>query len=107
LERIRTMQDRLNRHLHPVLVGGAHLTEYAATYFRSFTVLDSRPFQNAIHRHQFSPKGRRQRWIGSPSLPGFGVDDLIWTNFEDYSRWITLRAKSKTGLRFLRDRRTG
>jgi hypothetical protein len=107
LEQMATIQQRIGRPLHPILIGGAPLTEAAATHFQSFTVLDSRPFQNAVHRHFFEPKGRQQRWISSQRLPGFGVDDFVWHNFEEYSRWIAMRAKTTGGLRFLRDRKTG
>lgn len=107
LERMDAIQDRLGRRLHPILIGGAHLTEDAAMRFQSFTVLDSRPFQNAVHRHSFEPKGRRPRWISRPRLPGFRIDDLVTHNFERYSEWILLRTQVKASTRFLNTRVIG
>jgi len=106
LERIATIQNRLGRPLHPILIGGAHLIEAAAMRFETFTVLDSRPFQNALHRYVFEPKGRRPRWMSSQQLPGLGVDGLMLTNLQRYERWLAVRATSAVGVRFLHARRT-
>jgi hypothetical protein len=106
LDHIDKIQQLIGRSLHPILIGGAQLVEAAVQRFEKFTILDSRPFMNAVGRHYFRSQGRRATWISSSLLPGFGIDDFVHENFERYSLWLALRAKAKAGLHHLRHRTT-
>lgn len=107
LDKLATIQQHTGRALHPILVGGSRLSEHAATLFERFTILDSRPFMNAINRHAFATKGRRPVWLSVPTLPCFGIDDLLLGNLSRYSLWITIRAGSKGHVKQSRPRKVG
>ena len=107
VDEIDAIQQHVGRPLHPILIGGARLTEHAALRFQTFTILDSRPFMGAVNRQSFQEKGRRSLWRSDPTLPGFGIDALLAGNLRHYSDWISIRAKSKGNLVALKARKTG
>jgi hypothetical protein len=107
IQRIDQIQQFLGRPLHPILIGGAQFLEEAAMRFENFTILDSRPFMNAVNRRYFRSHGRRPTWVHKSLLPKIGVDDYVHENFERYSLWLALRAKSNAGLQYLRHRKAG
>jgi hypothetical protein len=107
LAELEGIQQHVGRPIHPIMIGGAQLTEHAASRFETFTVLDSRPFMSAIKRRAFRSRGRRATWHSDQTLPGFGIDDILLDNLERYSLWLSIRAKSKSSLKHLRHRRAG
>lgn len=106
LRQIEAIQQHLGRPLHPVLIGGSQFTEHAAAMFEQFTILDSRPFMGAIKRQSFRSKGRRPTWFSDPTLPRFGIDQLLYDNIDRYALSLAMRMKSKASLKHLRHRRT-
>lgn len=107
VDEIEAIQQYIGRPLHVIMIGGARLTEYGASRFEQLTILDSRPFMSALNRRAFQSRGRPSIWTEDPTLPGFGIDGVLLHNFELYSAWIAMRAKSKATLRNLRHRRAG
>lgn len=107
VQRIDGIQQKLGRSLHPVLIGGAQLVEAAAAHFARLTILDSRPFMNALGRRYFRSRGRRPTWVSRSLLPGFGIDDFVHENFERYSLWLALRQTATPGLPSVRKRHAG
>jgi len=107
LGQMESIQQRLGRPLHPILIGGSQLTEYAASLFERFTILDSRPSMGAIKRRAFTSRGRRPIWSSDLTLPNIGIDELLFSNFAGYALFLAIRAKSKASLKHLRHRKTG
>jgi len=105
LRQIESIQQRIGRALHPILIGGSRLTEHAAAMFERFTILDSRPFMGAIKRRSFRSKGRRPTWVSDPTLPRFGIDFLLYDNIDRYALSLAMRARSRAILKHLRHRK--
>ena len=107
LKQVDSIQQHVGRPLHPILIGGAQLTEDAASLFEQFTILDSRPFMGAIKRRAFRSKGRRPIWSSDLTLPSIGIDGLLLSNLAGYALLLAIRAKAKASLKHLRHRRVG
>jgi hypothetical protein len=104
LHEIEVIQQEVGRPLHPILIGGAGLADLASEQFRSFTVLDSRPFMNAVKRQAFAPAGRKANWRSEPTLPKCGIDGLVHSNVRRYSTWLASRVSAHRAGRRLGDR---
>lgn len=75
------LQNRLSRPIHPILVGAARFFLEAKEHFSSFTVVDSQPFMQAIHRQLLTYNGRGGYvWSKRDTLENAPLDDLIETN---------------------------
>jgi len=86
------IQDQIGRKLHPIIIGGAQFVESVSGQFDNFTIIDSRPFMNAVHRHNFRlSDDNRQSWEGGYRLIGQKIDDMMNNNINGYSSWIESR----------------
>jgi len=93
VRRIAWLQDEIGRSLHPLIVGGAQFLEEVAARFRSFTLVDSRPFMNAVKRRRFAGNGSAGCWVAAPTLPGVEIDALVAENVAGYSEWVGTRSR--------------
>lgn len=84
-EGLVSVQQRLGSPLHPVLVGAARVYQQVQKEFKSFTVIDSQPFMQAMHRQVLvkKPDGK-YRWCKSMKPEGGYLDDLMETNILRY-----------------------
>lgn len=92
IDAIALLQDALGRSLHPVMLGGSQFTEYAATRFCDFTLIDAEPFVKTCHRRRFDLKAGRRPWRESYTLIDQGLDQNFDANVADYARWIEMRS---------------
>ena len=93
VRRMAWLQDQIGRSLHPLIVGGAQFLEEVAARFKSFTLVDSRPFMNAVKRQRFAGNGVAPRWVSAPTLPGVEIDALVAENVAGYSEWVGKRGR--------------
>jgi hypothetical protein len=97
---LEKLQERVQRPLHPVLVGGAKFLEVAARAFETFTVVDSMPFMRAMHRkvardvHPEAPLA----WEKTRLPEAKPVDALLQVNVEVYASWLERRLGAARGL---------
>lgn len=96
IKRIARIQDKIGRSLHLVIIGGGQFVEEAARCFQTFTLIDSKPFMNAVWRRSFAGGARTSLWKSNPLPLGTGIDELLAANVEAYSAWI-LERSSRTG----------
>jgi hypothetical protein len=83
LNRLITLQNNLNRPLHPIMVGGGQLLLAARQSFNSFSVVDSRPFMETVHRQKLEKNTAGEYvWRKTPTAPGEPLDDLLRHNLE-------------------------
>lgn len=88
IDELRGIQDRLGRAIHPVAIGGAQYVQDCAQHFGSFTIADSHPFMQAMHRRMLVGHGTRVRSHHSPR-------DLDMLLEIDVRRWEdALRARA-------------
>ena len=92
IEQIRRIRDQLGRQLQLILVGGSRFAAAAAPWFRNLSVMDVRPFWNAMHRRLFEP--RRGKWLLSPTMPWAMLDDQLDRNIRTYRFWIERRIQN-------------
>lgn len=89
IQALATLQQRLGRQLHPVVVGGVAYAAEFATHFERITFADSQPFMKAMYR-------RRRTETGGWELdPVNGVDDLLEENLIAHSAHV--RAELERG----------
>jgi hypothetical protein len=72
---LATLQQRLGRQLHPLIVGGVAYAADLASHFERITFADSQPFMKAMYRRRRSRLGT---WEPHP-VDGV-VDDLLEEN---------------------------
>jgi hypothetical protein len=83
LKRLITLQENLNRPLHPIMVGGGQLFLPARQSFNSFSVVDSRPFMETVHRQKLDKNGAGEYvWQKTTTAPGEPLDGLLRHNLE-------------------------
>jgi hypothetical protein len=92
VDQLDWLQEGMGRNLHVVAIGAARFAEDLAVRFSHYTLIDSRPFMNAVHRRIFDD--RVQDWRADPTLPGIGIDEHLATNVAKYSTWIARRCRS-------------
>lgn len=95
IECLARLQDQLGRELHPLAISGGQFTEEIATRFRTFSIIDSRPFMNAVFRQRAKIFAKGLKWIKDPTLPGIGVDEHIKANISAYASWVKARANRR------------
>ena len=84
-EQLLECQNRLGRPLHPLLVGAARFYKEAKQGFRSFTIIDSQPFMQAINRQILTTDSSgRFFWKVSPKSKDAPLEELIETNILYY-----------------------
>lgn len=93
LNDLARLQDGVGRELHPLLIGGARLVEQAPRYFRSFTIIDSRPWMTTIKRQQAVLVDGELKWHSHPTEQGESLDLLLAHNLDVYRESIQERAK--------------
>lgn len=86
------LQEALGRSLHVITIGAAKFVEHIAAHFTHYTLIDSRPFMNAVNRRIFD--SRLKDWCPNLTLPGMGIDEHLATNVREYSSWIVRRCRS-------------
>ena len=92
LSQIRTLQEKIGRPLHPILIGGAQFTEVASSLFESFTILDSTPFTKARMRQLLCIHGSKLKsWPQKPFDDP--IDLLLASNIKEYAKWIATRVQ--------------
>lgn len=100
LAELEQLQARVQRPLHPVLVGGASFLEAAARAFESFTIVDSVPFMRAVNRRVARDAGlhRPLAWEAVALPEGQPVDVLLQRNVEAYAAHLERRVRAARGL---------
>ena len=72
------LQERLGRKLHPILVAGGRYYREAQDDFDSFTIVDSRPFMEALHRNVLEMlESERWAWVHKPTSKRTPIDDYF------------------------------
>lgn len=80
---LATLQQRLGRRLHPLVVGGVAYAAALASHFDRITFADSQPFMKAMHRRR---RSRRGTWELHP-VHGV-VDDLLEENIAAHAAHV-------------------
>lgn len=92
IQSLATLQQRLGRRLHPLVVGGVAYAADLAPHFERITFADSQPFMKAMHRRR---RARMGGWELHP-VPGV-VDDLLEENLASHAAHV--RAELARGRR--------
>lgn len=90
LEKLRDIQERLGRPIHPVAIGGGQHVPALAKHFSSFTVADSHPFLCAANRQELIGSLVRPRKVRRPR----SVDALLERNVRTWSAALQARAEA-------------
>jgi Domain of unknown function (DUF4417) len=93
---IASLQDKLGRSLHPLIIGGSQFAQLAAVRFSSFTLIDAEPFAKTTHRLLFDPGAGKRPWRETWTLTDQGLDDNLKANVYDYAAWIEQRCSFNT-----------
>lgn len=96
-ERLRWLQDEVERDLHPILVAGSRFLGELPRYFKSFTLVDSVPFMRAQHRHEaqaVAPRNLSLRWVKRETAQGEPLDELLGRSLGEYQKWVDSRISS-------------
>jgi hypothetical protein len=88
---LSSLQQAVGRSLHPLLVGGMQHVELAATAFSRLTVLDSRPFMNAVSRRSFDLDAEHGYWVNTPTGKGQAIDHILRENIARYGSYVDSR----------------
>jgi len=91
IDQLVALQTEIGRQLHLVLVGGAQFVEYVAPRYERFTVIDTIPFWNTVHRRRFDLAAGKKPWRQVLTESGQPLDDALIENIRDYSTWIEQR----------------
>jgi hypothetical protein len=94
IDQLALVQDAIGRDLHPLAIGGGQFVERLAARFDRFSLLDSKPFMNAVHRQVFDRTAGKQPWRKSPTSNGEAIDLLLEQNLAGYATWVEERARS-------------
>jgi hypothetical protein len=97
IEHLVWLQNELGRALHPVAIGASQFTEYLAIAFIQFTLLDSRPFMNAVKRKVIlgaTSTLQRADWVHRETQDGEPIDDILFHNIQEYTSWILTRCEA-------------
>ena len=92
LDQMALVQDAVGRALHPLAIGGGQFVEYLAGRFKRFSLIDSKPFMNAVNRQAFDRTAGKYPWRKCPTQNGRGIDHLLAQNIAGYAAWIDERA---------------
>ena len=86
LKRLVTLQSELKRPIHPLMVGGGQLFHSARESFNSFSVIDSRPFMETVHRQKLVRNDNGEYvWRKVETELGAPLDDLLQHNLDSYT----------------------
>jgi hypothetical protein len=96
IDQLALVQDLLGRPLHPLAIGGGQFVEYLAGRFERFSLVDSKPFMNAVNRQAFDLAAGKHPWRKCRTHDGQPIDNLLEQNLVSYARWIEDRASGKT-----------
>lgn len=91
LEQLVRLQDLVGRPLHPVLVAGARYYHEAHKNFKTFSILDSRPFLQTLNRTRLVELNDRWQFVSNPLPRGYPVDELLAYNIAEYSNKLSSR----------------
>jgi Domain of unknown function (DUF4417) len=94
IDQMALVQDAIGRKLHPLAIGGGQFVESLAARFDRFSLLDSKPFMNAVHRQAFDLTAGKQPWRKSPTRNGQAIDLLLEQNLAGYAAWVEERGRS-------------
>lgn len=98
IDRVVEIQQAIGRGLSLILIGGAQFVEYTAPRLQSFTVIDSQPFEQSLHRKVLRLRRGHPDWEDRWTLNGQPVDHILQENSDNYSSWIQGRsAKARKG----------
>lgn len=92
IDQMALIQDAVGRMLHPLAIGGGQFVEYLAGRFERFSLIDSKPFMNAVNRQAFDPTAGKCPWRQCPTQNGQAIDHLLTQNLVGYAGWIEERA---------------
>lgn len=88
-DKIVELQQQLGRPLHPILVAGSRYYGDAAKSFKTFSILDSRPFLQSMNRTRLAKQDGRWDFVPNPLPQGHPVDELLAYNVEKYSEKLS------------------
>lgn len=89
---LTSLQERVGRKIHPVVVGAARYLPELSREFERFTLVDSVPFQATVHRKLLTPRdGKRPVWRKRPTEPTELLDELLDANLIRYDEWLCER----------------
>jgi hypothetical protein len=94
-ENLCSLQDRVGRPLHPILIGGGRFASDLPRYFAQFTIIDSIPFMRTINRQVavISDRGNL-RWSLKETPAKEPLNALWSTNIEQYKKWLCHRIQN-------------
>jgi hypothetical protein len=92
IDQMALMQEAVGRALHPLAIGGGQFVEYLAGRFKRFSLIDSKPFMNAVKRHAFDRTAGKYPWRKCPTECGQPIDYGLAQNLAGYAAWIEERA---------------
>lgn len=94
------LQNKLDRRLHPILIGAARFYADAKENFDSFSIIDSQPFMQTRSRQKLvlADDGYYD-WIGCPTPKGSPVDDLFENNLTLYPQKVAADTRKNKGIR--------
>ena len=91
IDQLALVQDAVGRALHPLAIGGGQFVEYLASRFKRFSLIDSKPFMNAVNRHVFDRAAGKYPWRQCPTQNGQAIDHVLAQNLAGYAAWIEER----------------
>lgn len=102
-DEIVKLQRRVDRELHPILVAGSRYYSAAHKVFRTFSILDSRPFLQTLNRTRLVEQNDRWEFVSNPLPPGHPVDELLAYNIAKYSGKLSALAREDETKQFAPD----
>lgn len=88
IDQIAFLQDAVGRSLHFLAIGAGQFVEYLAARFERFSLVDSKPFMNAVNRQAFDLAAGKHPWRKYPTTNGQMIDHLLESNTAGYAAWI-------------------
>jgi hypothetical protein len=101
IDQMALVQDAVGRALHPLAIGGGQFVEYLAGRFKRFSLIDSKPFVNAVNRQAFDRTAGGYPWRKCPTQNGQAIDHLLAQNLAGYAAWIEERASREAKVKEL------
>lgn len=96
-------QERLGRPLHPILVGASRYYREAQEAFKTFSILDSRPFLQTLNRTRLVQRNGQWAFDSNPLPHGQPVDELLAYNIAKYSDKLSALAREAEAKQFAPD----
>lgn len=89
LNKLASLEQRLGRPLHFLLIAARRFAPEIKTLMARFSIIDSKPFEAALHRKAAVFRaGLSLHWESAPTAHGASVDALLRANISNYAAWV-------------------